>query len=178
MPDLRYGIADWCRICPVLATLIVLCVTGAHAATEPLIIDATAHTFHWVEDYESGLSPAGPAFEVGNLSLHLTPGRYGDDERQPAKVAVYDSTPDRSRVFMATGYKFEASVCGSKFLVLNWTGTMGDQQLTLIELELSQDEGQWRIAKVTMTRHGTRWNSTIRDVAPWAETCEDLRSDR
>ena len=151
MSDLRYGIADWCRICPVLATLIVLCVTGAHAATEPLIIDATAHTFHWVENYESGLSPAGPAFEVGNLSLHLIPGRYADDERQPAKVAVYDAMPDRSRVFMATGYKFEASVCGSKFLVLNWTGTMGDQQLTLMLQKVHAARARWMTWKRSQT---------------------------
>jgi len=41
------------------------------------------------------------------------------------------------------------------FLILNWTGTMGSEELTLIQLDLAQTNGRWHIAKMTMTRHGT-----------------------
>ena len=159
------------------ATLVLaLWGTGAtHAATERLRVDATSHVFNWEKDYASGLSPGGPVAALGNLSLHLTPGLYGSNEWRPARVAVYDATPDASRAFLATGYKFEIKACGPTFLILNWTGTMGDEELTLIQLDLTQDNKRWRIAKVTMTRHSTRQNTTIQDVAPWADTCPAMR---
>ena len=166
-----------CRL--TVALVLALCAAnGVHAAREPLMIDATPITFHWSEGYASGLSPDGPVARLGNLSLHLTGGRYGDDEWHPASVAVYDATPDASRAFLATGYKFEVKACGPMFLILNWTGTMGSEELTFIQLDLAQENGHWRIAKVTMTRHGTRWNATIQDVAPWAEACADVDPSR
>lgn len=154
---------------PVLLAL-VLC-PPALAARVPLLIDATAATFHWSADYARGLSPQGPHAEVGNLALHLTPGLYADSEWRPARVAVYDATPDSSRVFLATGYTFEARACGPHFLILNWTGTMGDQKLTLLQLDLVEADGRWRIATVTLTRHATRTHTTLEDVAPWAAAC-------
>jgi len=166
--------------CRLTATLVLaLCAAGGvHAAREPLVIDATPITFHWDEDYASGISPDGPVARLGNLSLHLTGGLYGGDERRPASVAVYDATPDASRAFLATGYKFEVKACGPMFLILNWTGTMGSEELTLIQLDLAQTNGRWRIAKATMTRHGTRWNATIEDVAPWADACAGMEPGR
>ncbi len=70
--------------------------------------------------------------------------------------------------FRETGYQFEARVCGSRFLILNWTGTMGDQELTLLQLDLVEADGRWRVATVTLTRHATRTHATLEDVAPWA----------
>ena len=151
---------------------LVLC-PPALAAREPLRIDATAVTFHWNADYARGRSPQGPHAEVGNLALHLTPGLYDDADRRPARVAVYDATPDRARVFLATGYTFEARACGAHFLILNWTGTMGDQELTLIQLDLAEADDRWRIATVTLTRHATRTHTTLEDVVPWAATCAE-----
>ena len=161
----------------IVLLALVLC-TSAHAAREPLIIDATPATFHWAEGYASGISPNGPATKLGNLSLHLTHGLYGDEVWRPATVAVYDATPDRSRTFMATGYRFEVKACGSRWLILNWTGAMGSAELTLIHLALAQDHGQWRIAEVTMTRHSTQRNTTIKDVAPWADECVEAEVNR
>lgn len=147
----------------------------AQAAREPLRMDATAMTFHWSADYARGLSPHGPLAAVGNLALHLTPGRYNDSEWHPARVAVYDATPDRARVFLATGYQFEARACDTHFLILNWTGTMGDQELTLIQLGLVEADGRWRIATVTLTRHATRTHSTLADIVPGAAACAERR---
>lgn len=129
------------------------------------------------KDYSVGTSPQGPTFKVGNLALHLTRGHYSDQVHRPARIAVYDSRADASRVFLSTGYQFEVSRRDSTFLILNWTGTMGDQELTLFQLELSQTDGYWRIAQITMTQHGTKRNSTIRDVAPWAKDCHDAREN-
>ncbi len=154
------------QLATVLIIQILLCASAAHAARERLLIDATSHVFNWERDYVRGLSPEGPAAQLGNLSLYLADGRYGDDEWRPASVAVYDATPDQSRVFLTTGYDFEVKACDATWLILNWTGTMGSEELTLIQLDLAQDEGRWRIVKVTMTRHSTRWHSTIGDVAP------------
>lgn len=102
----------------------------------------------------------------------MTPGLYGAANRRPARVAVYDATPDRARVFLATGYKFEARACGSRFFILNWTGTMGDQELTLIQLDLVEAAGHRRIATVTLTRHSTREPTTLEDVAPEVAKCD------
>lgn len=156
--------------------LILVLHRPALAAREPLLIDATARTFHWTADYARGRSPQGPSAEMGNLALHLTPGLYDDAEWRPARVAVYDATPDRARVFLATGYQFEARACGAHFLILNWTGTMGDQELTLIQLDLTDAAGRWQIATVTLTRYATPTHTTLEDVAPWAATCAE-RSD-
>ena len=163
------------QIC--LVVMMLLWAVSAQPANERLIIDATARMFHWEKDYSVGISPQGPTFKVGNLALHLTRGYYSDQLRRPAQIAIYDSRADASRVFLATGYQFEVSHCDSTFLILNWTGTMGDQELTLIQLELSQTDGYWHIAQITMTQHGTKRNSTIRDVAPWAKDCQEAREN-
>ena len=169
---------DWERVLAVprraLAwwALLVVWTSTAIAAREPLILDATAATFYFSPGYAVGRSPTGPLAVVDNLALHLTPGLYGSANRRPARVAVYDTTPDRARVFLATGYKFEARACGSHFFILNWTGTMGDQELTLIQLDLVEEAGHKRIATVKLTRHSTREHTTLEDVAPEVAKCD------
>lgn len=166
--------------CRLTASLVLVLWVGGttHAAVERLLVDATSRVFNWEEEYASGISPDGPVAILGNLSLHLTGGLYADDERRLASVAVYDAMPDTSRIFMATGYKFQVKACGPMFLILNWTGAMGNEELTLFQLDLTQEDGRWRIAKMTITRHGTRWNTTIQDVAPWSDECANVNPGR
>lgn len=147
----------------VLALLLSM---EARAARRPLSIDATPNTFHWQSGYACCFSGKGPAGTLGNLSLHLVPGRYGGEADRGATVAVYDALPDRSRVFQASGYQFEASLCGTSFFILNWTGMMGDEGLTLIELKLERSRDRWRIDKILLTRYDTRRHSSLEDVAP------------
>lgn len=154
----------------VLLALVLCGGSAAHAARERLVIDATSHVFNWEEDYAIGLSPDGPVARVGNLSLHVVGGHYGD-VRRLARVGVYDTRPDRSRTFLATGYRFEAKSCGPTFLVLNWTGTLGEEELTLVQLVLVEDNGHWRIGEMTLTRHSTKRHSTILDIVPWSAEC-------
>ena len=163
-----------CRFrCFRAAFVAMVLVSAAHAARVPLLIDATALTFHWTPGYTRGLSPEGPVAELGNLSLHLVPGLYGGSEERPSTVAVYDALPDAKRVFLATGYKFEAKLCGAKLLILNWSGTMGDQELTLINLNLTHINDRWRIERIILTRHDTRRHTTLEDVVSCASTDED-----
>lgn len=138
----------------------------ARAARWPLSIDSTPKTFHWEPEYACCFSGKGPEATLGNLSLHLVPGLYGGEADRMATVAVYDALPDRSRVFLASGYQFEARLCKNSFFILNWTGTMGDRELTLIELKLERSSDRWRIEKILLTRHGTRRHSSLGDVAP------------
>ena len=150
----------------VLALLLILLSMETRAARWPLSIDATPNTFHWEPGYACCFSAKGPAATLGNLSLHLVPGLYGGKEERGATVAVYDALPDRSRVFRASGYQFEARLCGNSFFILNWTGTMGEEELTLIKLKLKREAGRWRIGKIFLTRYDTRRHSSLDDLAP------------
>ena len=158
---------------PAAVLLAVVLSTTVQASTWPLLIDATPWTFHWEPGYAAGLSSDGPAAELGNLSLHLVPGLYGDYEQRAATAAVYDARTDRARVFFARGYRFEARLCGDRFLILNWTGTMGDRELTLIELDLERDRDHWVIERILLTRYSTKRHASLEDVAPCAAAGQD-----
>ena len=138
----------------------------ALAARWPLSINATPKTFHWEPGYACCFSKTGPAATLGNLSLHLVPGLYDGELERAATVAVYDALPDRARVFLASGYQFEARLCGTSFFILNWTGTMGDEELTLIELKLERSSDRWRIETIILTRYSTRRHSSLDGLAP------------
>lgn len=143
-------------------------VEGANPgiARWPLSINATPKTFHGEPGYACCFSKTGPEATLGNLSLHLVPGLYGGKAERGATVAVYDALPDRSRVFLVSGYQFEGRICGTSFFILNWMGTMGEEELTLIELKLKRASGRWRIGKILLTRYDTRRHTTLEDVAP------------
>ena len=166
---------SWFDPSPVAAAalLAVVLSTAAAAARVPLLIDATPWTFHFEPEYARGLSEDGPVAERGNLSLHLVRGLYGGEAERPATAAVYDALPDRSRVFFASGFRFEAQRCGDRFLLLNWTGTMGSHELTLIELDLERDRDRWVIGRILLTRYSTNSHSNLEDVAPCAAAGQD-----